>query len=74
MARSDDRRSGKDRRQTDLDLSNGKERRRSVESRKTEISEIAISEDEWLLYFGNPHHNVTSLFEKTEPIVERVIR
>ena len=71
MAQSKDRRSGKDRRLTDLDLANGKERRRSVESRKTEIDEIAISEDEWMHYFGNRHHDVTSNSVKTEPIVER---
>ena len=53
MKLSYDRRAGKDRRQADLPLVNNKERRRSVESRKPEIVEISISDDEWTRYFGN---------------------
>ena len=48
-----DRRTGRDRRQADLPPVDNKERRRSVESRKPEIVEISISEDEWMRYFGN---------------------
>lgn len=53
MKLSYDRRTGQDRRQADLPLANNKERRRSVESRKPEIVEISISDDEWAHYFGN---------------------
>lgn len=52
MKHTYERRSGKDRRQSDLAPSNGKERRRSVESRKPEIAEISISDDDWSRYFG----------------------
>ena len=52
MTVTHERRCGQDRRQLDLPLPNDKERRRLVESRKTMIVEMAISDDEWANYFG----------------------
>jgi len=45
MVQSFERRSGKDRRQIDVEPPLGCERRRSIESRKQEIVEISMSED-----------------------------
>ncbi len=47
-----ERRCGKDRRQVDLDLMGKTERRRSVESRKPEITEIQLSDNDWKSLFG----------------------
>ncbi len=47
-----ERRTGKDRRQRDVDLFGNMERRRRVEARKPEIVEIALSETEWEDQFG----------------------
>lgn len=52
MSVTHEKRSGQDRRQLDLALPNEKERRRLVESRKTTIIEMSISDDEWASYFG----------------------
>lgn len=72
MAGSQEKRTGQDRRQLDLPLPCGKERRRLVESRKTTIIEMAISDDEWASYFGNvaskaespPSEAVAAVFER----------
>lgn len=53
MSASSERRSGQDRRQLDLPPPGDKERRRLVESRKSTIVEMTISDDEWASYFGN---------------------
>ena len=47
-----ERRSGCDRRQADTAPSFNLERRRSIDSRKSIIDEISISEAEWINYFG----------------------
>lgn len=48
-----ERRSGDDRRKVDLDPPVTVERRRRVESRKPELTEILLSETEWDENFGN---------------------
>lgn len=52
MGSTFERRSGCDRRQTDTVPSFKIERRRSIDSRKSIIDEISISETEWINYFG----------------------
>lgn len=52
MGSTFERRSGCDRRQTDTVPSFNIERRRSIDSRKSIIDEISISETEWINYFG----------------------
>ncbi len=47
-----ERRSGKDRRQVDIDLMGKIERRHTVESRKPEIIEIQLSDNDWKSLFG----------------------
>ena len=47
-----ERRSGKDRRQQDIDLIGKVERRHTVESRKPEITELQLSENDWISFFG----------------------
>ena len=63
MAVSQEKRTGQDRRQLDLPSTCEKERRRLVESRKTTIVEMAISDDEWASYFGSVASNVESNVE-----------
>ncbi len=53
-----ERRSGKDRRQRELDLLGNIERRKRVEARKLQAVEIALSETEWEDQFG--HRSVRS--------------
>lgn len=73
MAVSQEKRTGQDRRQLDLPPPCGRERRRLIESRKTAIIEMAISDDEWASYFGNVASTVesptskaaTAVFERT---------
>ncbi len=52
MSDCDERRCGKDRRQVDLDLAGKTERRRSVESRIPELTEIQLSDNDWKSLFG----------------------
>jgi len=52
MPASSERRSGHDRRQFDEPPPGNKERRRLVESRKSTIVELTMSDDEWASYFG----------------------
>jgi len=61
MVQSFERRSGKDRRQIDVEPPLGCERRRSIESRKQEIVEISMSEVEWASYFGQLSQKVDAL-------------
>jgi hypothetical protein len=49
-----ERRSGRDRRQSDRGSPTGVERRRCAEKRKPELVELAISDSDWLHYFGKP--------------------
>ncbi len=58
-----ERRSGRDRRQSDRGPPTAVERRRCAEKRKPEIVELAISEGDWLRYFGKP---AAELVEKPE--------
>lgn len=51
MAKYYERRSGKDRRESDNGSPISVERRRTVEKRKLEILEIILSEAEWKKYF-----------------------
>ena len=51
MAKYYERRSGKDRRESDNGSPIRVERRRTVEKRKLEILEIILSEAEWKKYF-----------------------
>ena len=63
MSDSYERRCGKDRRQEDSDFSGKGERRRTVESRKPEITEIQLSDNDWKLLFGAPEVATTSSIE-----------
>ena len=63
MSDSYERRCGKDRRQEDSDFSGKGERRRTVESRKPEITEIQLSDNDWKLLFGAPEAATTSSIE-----------
>jgi hypothetical protein len=42
-----DRRSGRDRRQKDAGLPNGRERRRNVEARRPDVAEIEMTPSQW---------------------------
>ncbi len=61
MSDSYERRCGKDRRQEDCDFSGNGERRRTVESRKPEITEIQLSDNDWKLLFGAPEATTSSI-------------
>jgi hypothetical protein len=52
MGSTYERRTGCDRRQADTAPAFKLERRRSIDSRKSIIDEISISEAEWINYFG----------------------
>ncbi len=53
MKLNNERRSGRDRRENELGPLGGVEKRRRVESRKLEIDELELSEDEWKRHFGS---------------------
>lgn len=67
-----ERRSGRDRRQGELGLLSGREQRKRVESRKLEIDEVELSEDEWKRHFGS-HSVVASVTENTMSIEASII-
>lgn len=53
-----ERRTGIDRRRHDYGPPQGwRERRRHAEQRIPAVAEAAISDDEWLRYFGNSQHS-----------------
>ena len=52
-----ERRSGKDRRQNDVDLMGKVERRHTVESRKPEITELQLSDNDWKSFFGTENES-----------------
>lgn len=49
-----ERRSGSDRRRVDLDRAGRPERRRGIEARKPEVSEIDMTASEWLALSDEP--------------------
>jgi len=70
-----ERRKGKDRRQEDLNSPLQKERRRRVELRKPAVDDVAISEDEWIMYFCKPTAKVVAdLTDDAEAVFERNTR
>lgn len=67
-----ERRSGRDRRQRELGPLSGWEQRKRVESRKPDIDEVVLSEDEWKRHFGS-RSVVASTTENTMSIEASII-
>lgn len=74
MSPKNERRSGADRRQRDLDPASGLEHRKRVEARKPDIAEVVLSEDEWKRHFGSDGVFARSMEATIPTEVSSVIR